>query len=161
MAQVRVVFSRHEMATPQSLPHAMMILLLSPNQSKQQTLDDELADILEEFGYPELPTTVLFPHPFVGFDDHALTALPPGALDPTISSHRVMLQEWIMTNAQRKFGIEEARQQRGRRPVFRSIEIQIRHEMSHWSAMETNIDALRRNVDLMEKVKARTQFGDS
>lgn len=162
MARVRLAFSQHGMPTPASLPQAMALVLLAPDQSKQRTLDNAVSEILEGAGYSELPTTVLFRQPVVGFDEQTLSEASLQSLTATITTHRTMLREWISTNEQRRQGLEQGRQQYGDTLPFRVLEMQARHERAHWSAMEANIVALGRNLALMERVReTRQRRGDA
>ncbi len=161
MSKVRSAFQRNGLNTPHSLPHAMELLLREADHEKQQTLDDELSGILENAGYDELPTTVLFRQPFVGFDEATLSAIPLPNLDATISTHRRMLSEWIARNAERRNGLEQACLLYGDRMPFKVLAHQFRHEHAHWAAMEANIAALGSNVALMEQIRSRATAGST
>ena len=153
LSQVRPAYARRGMPTPSSLPHAMALLVLASDHVVQRALDDELAMILENAGYADLPTTVLFRQPVVGFDEQTLSGAPLDALRATISTHRIILRGWCDNNGQRRMGLEQGRQQYGDKLPFKILDIQAQHEMAHWTAMEVNIAALKRNVALMEHIE--------
>jgi hypothetical protein len=152
LTQVRRMFAMHKMPTPSSLGNAIALLLLTEDEVTQQALDEELASILENAGYSQLPATVLFRQPFVGFDEQTLSAASVATLSATISAHRMMLRGWIESNEPRRMALEQLRQQYGDKPPFKVIDIQARHERVHWTIMEANM-ALKANVALMEQIE--------
>ena len=152
---MRRLFARHGMPTPSSLPNAMALLLLARDDVTQRALDDELATILEGAGYSQLPETVLFRQPLLGFDEQTLSGASLSTLSATISNHCILLRDWVDSNEQRRMGLEQGRQQYGDKLPFKVLDIQAQHERAHWSSMVANIAALKRDVALMEQIRER------
>ncbi len=159
MVDVRTIFHKADLQTPSSLHQAMELLICSGESSVQKEVDDKLADVLDVHGYQDFPHTIMFREIYIEpWEEQILEEIPLKNVEATLATNKALLADWMHRNADRKKGIDAYRSQYGKSPPFKTVEIQMRHEESHWRAMEECILALARNIDQIEAVFHRRRL---